>query len=213
MSIFEKLNQINVNDKKETKGKLTYLSWCFAWGELKKIDPLAFYTVYENERGWNYHTDNATCWVKVGVTVHYDITDETGTKLSVPLEHIEYLPVMDYNNKSIPLETVTSMDVNKAIQRAITKAIARHGLGLYIYAGEDLPEEDARKAKDLATIKDELAAFCNSYDASGKTTANVWKKYKVDEMTEPEDVRKILDKYKAAAEKKAQEKTEGANNG
>lgn len=211
MSIFEELNKINVNDKKETKGKLTYLSWCFAWGELKKIDPLAFYTVYENERGWNYHTDNATCWVKVGVTVHY-VDDNEPDRVDA-VEHIEYLPVMDYNNKSIPLESVTSMDVNKAIQRAITKAIARHGLGLYIYAGEDLPEEDARKAKDLATIKDELAAFCNSYDASGKTTANVWKKYKVDAMTEPEDVRKILDKYKAAAEKKAQEKTEGANNG
>ena len=211
MSIFEELNKINVNDKKETKGKLTYLSWCFAWGELKKIDPLAFYTVYENERGWNYHTDNATCWVKVGVTVHY-VDDNEPDRVDA-VEHIEYLPVMDYNNKSIPLESVTSMDVNKAIQRAITKAIARHGLGLYIYAGEDLPEEDARKAKDLATIKDELAAFCNSYDASGKTTANVWKKYKVDAMTEPEDVRKILDKYKAAAQKKAQEKTEGANNG
>lgn len=211
MSIFEKLNQINVNDKKETKGKLTYLSWCFAWGELKKIDPLAFYTVYENERGWNYHTDNATCWVKVGVTVHY-VDDNEPDRVDA-VEHIEYLPVMDYNNKSIPLESVTSMDVNKAIQRAITKAIARHGLGLYIYAGEDLPEEDARKAKDLATIKDELAAFCNAYDASGETTAKVWKKYKVDTMTEPEDVRKILDKYKAAAESKAQAKTEGATNG
>lgn len=209
MSIFEKLNQINVNDKKETKGKLTYLSWCFAWGELKKIDPLAFYTVYENERGWNYHTDNATCWVKVGVTVHY-VDDNEPDRVDA-VEHIEYLPVMDYSNKSIPLESVTSMDVNKAIQRAITKAIARHGLGLYIYAGEDLPEEDARKAKDLATIKDELAAFCNAYDASGETTAKVWKKYKVDTMTEPEDVRKILDKYTAAAEKKA--KAEGANNG
>ena len=208
MSIFEELNKINVNDKKETKGKLTYLSWCFAWGELKKIDPLAFYTVYENERGWNYHTDNATCWVKVGVTVHY-VDDNEPDRVDA-VEHIEYLPVMDYNNKSIPLETVTSMDVNKAIQRAITKAIARHGLGLYIYAGEDLPEEDARKAKDLATIKDELAAFCNAYDASGETTAKVWKKYKVDTMTEPEDVRKILDNYKAAAEKKAQAKDEGA---
>lgn len=207
MNIFEQLNQINVNDKTETKGKLTYLSWCFAWGELKKIDPLAFYTIYENERGWNYHTDNATCWVKVGVTVHYEITDETGTQLSVPLEHIEYLPIMDYSNKSIPLESVTSMDVNKAIQRAITKAIARHGLGLYIYAGEDLPEADARKAKDLATVKDELAAFCNAYGAD--VAAKVWKKYKVDAITEPEDVRKILDKYKADAEKKAQQQAEG----
>ena len=57
------------------------------------------------------------------------------------IEHIEYLPVMDYKNKSISVETVTSVDVNKAVQRSLTKAAARHGLGLYIYAGEDLPEE------------------------------------------------------------------------
>jgi len=54
---------------------------------------------------------------------------------------IEYLPVMDYKNKSIPVENITSFDVNKAIQRSLTKACARHGLGLYIYAGEDLPTE------------------------------------------------------------------------
>ena len=58
------------------------------------------------------------------------------------LEHIEYLPVMDMKNASIPLGQITSFAVNKAIQRSLTKAIARHGLGLYIYAGEDLPEEE-----------------------------------------------------------------------
>jgi hypothetical protein len=58
------------------------------------------------------------------------------------IEHIEYLPVMDFRNASIPVEKVTSFDVNKAIQRSLTKAVARHGLGLYVYAGEDLPEEE-----------------------------------------------------------------------
>ena len=58
------------------------------------------------------------------------------------IEHIEYLPVMDFKNKSIPSDNITSFDVNKAIQRSLTKACARHGLGLYIYAGEDLPEEE-----------------------------------------------------------------------
>ena len=61
------------------------------------------------------------------------------------LEHIEYLPVMDYRNASISKDKVTSMDVNKAIQRSLTKACARHGLGLYIYAGEDLPSGEAEK--------------------------------------------------------------------
>ena len=126
---FEKLNAVNVNDKTENKNGLTYLSWAWAWAELKKVDPKANYTIYENAEGWNYHTDGKTAWVKTGVTIE-------------GLEHIEYLPVMDYRNRSIPLDKITSFDVNKAIQRSLTKACARHGLGLYIYAGEDLPEAE-----------------------------------------------------------------------
>lgn len=125
---FEILNSIDVNGKTEKKNGLTYLSWAWAWSEVKKIHPDANYTIYENADGWNYHTDGRTAWVKVGVTVS-------------GIEHIEMLPVMDFRNKSIPLGNITSFEVNKAIQRAITKACARHGLGLYIYAGEDLPEE------------------------------------------------------------------------
>lgn len=124
---FVQLNGINVKDKVEKKNGLAYLSWAWAWGEVKKLHPDATYTVYENANGMNYHTDGRTCWVKTGVTVN-------------GIEHIEYLPVMDNRNKSIELDRVTSFDVNKAIQRSITKACARHGLGLYIYAGEDLPE-------------------------------------------------------------------------
>lgn len=129
---FIKLNSINVNDKTEKKNGLTYLSWAWAWAEIKKAFPDAYYTIYENANGWNYHTDGRTCWVKTGVTVS-------------GIEHIEYLPVMDHRNRSIPAEQVTSFDVNKAIQRSLTKAAARHGLGLYIYAGEDLPEGEPQK--------------------------------------------------------------------
>lgn len=125
---FEVLNSINVNDKVEKKNGLSYLSWPFAWGELKKRYPNSTYTIYENSQGWNYFTDGMTCWVKTGVTVN-------------GIEHIEYLPIMDYKNRSIAAGSVTSFDVNKAIQRSLTKAVARHGLGLYIYAGEDLPDE------------------------------------------------------------------------
>ena len=127
-------DSINVNDKTEKKNNLTYLSWAWAWAEIKKRFPDASYTVYENERGWNYHTDDRTAWVKTGMTVN-------------GIEHIEYLPIMDYRNASIPLEKVTSYDVNKAIQRSLTKAAARHGLGLYIYAGEDLPEDEPKSGK------------------------------------------------------------------
>lgn len=125
--VFNTLNSVNVNEHTEKKMNLTYLSWAWAWAEVKKRFPDANYTVYENDQGWNYFTDGRTCWTKVGVTIE-------------GLEHIELLPVMDFRNKSIPLEKVTSMDVNTSIQRNITKAISRHGLALYIYAGEDIPE-------------------------------------------------------------------------
>ena len=126
---FAVLNAINVNGKTEKKANLTYLSWTYAWGEVKKLHPDATYTVYENANGWNYHTDGRTCWVKTGVTVN-------------GIEHIEYLPVMNSRNQSIAADQVTSFDVNKAIQRSITKACARHGLGLYVYSGEDLPDAE-----------------------------------------------------------------------
>ena len=142
---FNDLYAVNVNGHTEKKNNLNYLSWAWAWGEIKKRHPDATYTVYENADGWNYHTDGRTCWVKTGVTVN-------------GIEHIEYLPVMDYKNKSIPVEDVTSFDVNKAIQRSLTKACARHGLGLYIYAGEDLPEEEAAEKQDASRNAKNIAA-------------------------------------------------------
>lgn len=137
---FEVLNSINVSDKVEQKNGLSYLSWAWAWGEVKKVHPDATYQVYENmlPSGYtvNYFTDGRTGYVKTGVTIN-------------GIEHIEYLPIMDFKNKSIPYESITSFDVNKAIQRSLTKAVARHGLGLYIYAGEDLPEEEKVNPEDL----------------------------------------------------------------
>ena len=138
-SVFKTLNEINVNDKIEKKGKLSYLSWAWAWARVKENYPEAYYTIYENAQGMNYHTDGRTCWVKTGVTIN-------------GLEHIEYLPVMNNQNKSIPLEQVTSFNVNTSIQRSLTKACARHGLGLYIYAGEDLPEIEQEQTPKEDTV-------------------------------------------------------------
>ena len=189
-NLFDTLNSINVNEKTEKKNDLTYLSWAWAWGELKKADPAANYKVYENENGWNYFTDGKTCWVKVGVSAAINEKDI--------LEHIEYLPIMDTRNRSIPLENVTSFDVNKAIQRALTKAIARHGLGLYIYAGEDLPENAEKeplneellaKAETLAIDLDKLATYLK------KTAA---------EITNEELSEAIKTKEKALAKKETQ---------
>lgn len=139
-SVFATLNAIDLKNYIEKKKDLTYLSWANAWLKVKENYPDAFYTIYENADGYNYHTDGKTCWVKTGVTISGQ-------------EHIEYLPVMDYKNTSIPIDKVTSFDVNKSIQRSLTKACARHGLGLYIYAGEDLTEnakeEEKEKQKEL----------------------------------------------------------------
>ena len=156
---FRELNDINVQDKVEQKNGLSYLSWAWAWGEIKKIHPDANYIIYERETEFgpvNYFTDGRTCWVKTGVIIG-------------GIEHIEELPVLDFKNKSIALDSVTSFDVNKTIQRSLTKACARHGLGLYIYAGEDLPEEEKKetiteeqktKFKELG-ITDEAACAYN----------------------------------------------------
>ena len=136
---FITLNNINVNEHKKKKNDLNYLSWAWAWAEVKKIFPDANYTIYQNENlgGMPYFTDGKTAMVKTGVTIN-------------GIEHIEFLPVMDYKNKSIPIGNITSYDVVKAIQRSLTKAVARHGLGLYIYAGEDLPEEENKAVVEKA---------------------------------------------------------------
>jgi hypothetical protein len=163
---FMNLFKVNVNDKVEKKNGLSYVSWCYAWSEVKKQFPDATYTIYENKDGWNYHTDGKTCWVKTGVTVN-------------GIEHIEMLPVMNFRNQSIPLNEVTSFDVNKAIQRSLTKACARHGLGLYIYAGEDLPEgEEAPRPEDEVpetatpvpafSAKETIKKFCERHSITMK---------------------------------------------
>jgi hypothetical protein len=170
-SVFEVLNAIDCSQHIEKKNGLTYLSWAWAWAILKKHYPQATYTIYEDADGRNYHTDGRTCWVKTGVCVE-------------GIEHIEYLPVMDYKNASITIDRVTSFDVNKAIQRSLTKAVARHGLGLYIYAGEDLPDaadEEKRPAPSKSVAKQPAAPAPKPIDidtlnkyiigqAEGKTT-------------------------------------------
>ena len=163
-SVFEVLNAIDCNEHVEKKNDISYLSWAWAWQIVKKNYPDAFYTIYENASGLFYHTDGKTCWVKTGVTIN-------------GLEHIEYLPVMDFKNKSIPLNAVTSFDVNKAIQRSLTKAVARHGLGLYIYAGEDLPEEAKMQKAEKESAIEEQAVNEMMAATSNEEIKKVWNKY------------------------------------
>lgn len=168
---FAELAEINVSDKVEKKNGLSYLSWAWAWGELKKRYPTANYEVKTRDDGRIYWDDGRTAWVVVSVSIPQD-----GERIS----HTEILPIMDVRNRSIPVENITSMDANKAIQRALTKAIARHGLGLYIYAGEDLPEipsDEACRAKFEAAVSvEEMREIYKALRAQGvdKAKLDAW---------------------------------------
>lgn len=191
---FELLNSINVSDKTEKKNGLTYLSWAWAWGEVKKIFPNANYKIYETEAGVNYWNDGRTAWVKTGVIIN-------------EIEHIEYLPIMDFRNKSILLENITSFDVNKAIQRSLTKALARHGLGLYIYAGEDLPEQE--DGKPLKTPKKQIKQEVNYRDLLVKCIKSkdmdfteIAKEHKLNGKSTEAEFKKVYEILKASEIKK-----------
>lgn len=168
LNYFEELYEQDVSAYVEKKNGLNYVSWAYAWAGVKKLHPDATYTVYENTEGWNYFTDGRTCWVKTGVTIN-------------GLEHIEYLPVMDYRNKSIPLERVTSFDVNTAIQRSLTKACARHGYGLKVYAGEDV---EAATKEVQAVMTDKQREELVSLGVNLTTLCAYFKVKSCDEITE-----------------------------
>lgn len=215
-SVFETLNAINVSDKIEKKGNLSYLSWSYAWAEVKKRLPDAQYKVYEREDPQfgpvNYFTDGRSCYVKVGVTIG-------------GLEHIEMLAVMDYKNQAVPLAKVNSCMVIKSIQRAVTKAIARHGLGLYVYAGEDLPESESQSQpvvkpvekatqpqapalqqasvkKDTRPVTDQMIGFIkDTIKEHGVTEEFICNKYRVSQLEDlqvyqAKHVNKNIDKLK-----------------
>lgn len=122
---FEEIYAINVNDKTEKKGNLTYLSWAFAWAEFKKVYPDATYKI--NEFDGTFCSGNE----KMGYMVQTQVT--AGDKT-----YEMWLPVMDSRNNAILQPKMT--EVNKTIMRCLTKNLAMFGLGLYIYAGEDIPE-------------------------------------------------------------------------
>jgi len=127
-SVWETLSAINVNDHTEKKNGLTYLSWAWAWGVLKQHYPTAQFQKHISEQGLPYFKDDqGFTYVAVSVTVE----DQT---------HTEVFPVINYSNKAV--QNPDSFQVNTALQRCLAKAISYHGLGHYIYAGEDLPQDE-----------------------------------------------------------------------
>lgn len=150
MCKFEEIYSINVNDKTEKKGNLTYLSWAWAWAEFKKKYPKATYTV--DKFDGTYCTGND----KIGWMVRTEVyADELCYEM--------WLPVMDMRNNALLSPKMT--DVNKTIMRCLTKNLAMFGLGLYIYAGEDLPEDcEEENVKPIAIPKNKPSTAVKTHD-------------------------------------------------
>lgn len=194
---FEKLNAINVNDKTEVKDngqvKLTYLSWAWAWQECKKQFPDASYEIEKFENNLPYVYDENT-----GYMVFTKVTIEGIT-------HEMWLPVMDEKNKAMKNKSytyktkygekevapATMFDINKTIMRCLTKNLAMFGLGIYIYAGEDLPED---VKNELDSLKEQIKKYPNALE--------IVKEYgkKLSDCKE-EELREILNKLEKGENK------------
>lgn len=206
-TVFNTLSKIDLSDRTKTKMGLNYLSWAYAWQTLKETYPDATYKIYTRNVAMEekievksqdgstqtttvqssnevlYFTDGRTCWVKVGVTIK-------------GIEYVEYLPVMDMKNNAVRAEVVTSTAVNRALQRAFVKACARHGLGLYIYAGEDLPTES--KENIAVNIRDIItkADACKAIELDEKAFEEM-KQYVISAVQKPrkEEINKAIFNY------------------
>ena len=220
--IYATLREINVNEHTEQKGNLTYLSWVWALDQLYLHYPQAEVIVHKNRDGWPYWTDGRTCWVDVEIQIPDESMVATETAGAVNFDNRERVttrreyayPIMNYQNKSIPLEKVTSFDVNTSIQRAVTRCIARFGLGFYIYAGEDLPpEENAERAAALLKEWEEvdgalMRAGVDRHDQKVIDWVSAQVKVELDTLnptdllTAPELMKKVMAALKKAAKAK-----------
>lgn len=142
-SVYETLSEINVKPKLEKKGKLDYLSWAMAWGMVKQVYPDANYKITE----FPEYVQTKNGWESTGRDVDYRQTSagvEVEAVVNINGEsYSSKLFVMDYRNK--PVFSPNYFDINKTQQRALVKALAIAGLGLNVYAGEDLPSPDSEK--------------------------------------------------------------------
>lgn len=187
-NIYKELSKINVNDKIEKKKNLTYLSWTYAFDLVLKKYPNMTYNVLKFENNLPYVFDENT-----GYMVFTNITIEGETKEM-------FLPVMDGANKAMKnkpykyntkygekeVNQATMFDINKTIMRCLVKNLAMFGLGIYIYAGEDLPTTKEPKKVDDEFFKEKQDEFKNYYKKVGKD--EFFELYSVSET-----VKKLLD--------------------
>lgn len=209
MSNFDTLRKINVNEKTEKKNGLTYLSWAWAWDEFCKIYPDATYKVFKNEQGLPYVYDSQT-----GYMCYVEVTADGKT-------HEMWLPVMDSANnamksdsyikktkyKEVNVDAATMFDINKTIMRCLVKCLAMFGLGLYIYAGEDLPEgEELKEEEELRhkpITKSQVKSIVALAKKKGSDLSDICDYFKVntiDEMT-AEEYGKCLNMLNAKGDK------------
>lgn len=193
-SIFNELIAVDVKDHIEKKGNLNYLSWVWAWIEIKKRYPNATYEVEKFENDLPYVYDKNTGYMVF-------------TKVCINgLTHEMHLPVMDYKNKAIK-ENCTMFEIDKTIMRCLTKNLAMFGLGLNIYAGEDIPEDfnqqnqnnnskvqnqqnqNSFSAKQMIDAKLSLEA----YISSGVLDQNPKFKSSAQSLLQSNDYKRILD--------------------
>lgn len=186
---FERLYQLDVSKSVEKKANLSYLSWVYALAEIKKVDENASIDIHEfplltkGEQGLT---------IVEGITVPYLKTEEgVMVRVSVTINgktESEWLPVMDNRNQAMKTPSVT--DINKAHKRCFAKACAHHGLGLYIYAGEDLPEKLPEKATEnqIAVLKGIADAIADKVNVENE---EVYRKFNIAGVQTVDDFEKV----------------------
>ncbi|MFT2139079.1 DUF1071 domain-containing protein [Bacillus cereus] len=190
---FSKLAQIDCTEHVEKKGRFSYLSWAWAVKKLREVDPTATWEVKRFD-GVPYLKTDCGYFVEVEVTVQ-----------GLPLSQIH--PIL--NNQNKPIAEPNSFDINTSIQRCLVKAIALHGLGLYIYAGEDLPEiqEEMITAQQVGAIKLNIKKLATLRKVNENTIKGYLSIKEVGKLTlkQAEEVLKKSTKWVKQAEKETSE--------
>lgn len=158
-SVFDTLYEVDISDDVKEKNKFKYLPWSSAWAIVKKRFPTASYEVVLDEAHNIYHTDGKTCWVETNVTINGE---------TLP----EMLPILDFKNMPIPLESVTSFSASKSIKRCLVKNLALFGLGLTLWNGEELSEDaklsKIKKGGEISAKQAEIVAKCKELATSNE---------------------------------------------